>query len=75
MNIYNESKLMGMVEKAKAGAKDGTLKFDGKVWEFSFNQYQDYYEVKEQGQDDIELRIKERNLNKAKTFFKNYMVN
>lgn len=73
MNLYNESKLMNMVAKAKAGAKDGSLKIDGKVYEFAFNYAQDYYEVSLEG--EIELRINERSLNKAKSFFKNWMVN
>lgn len=73
MNLYNESKLMNMVAKQKAGAKDGTLKLDGKVYVFTFNQAQDYYEVSLDG--ETELRLNERSLSKAKSFFKNWMVN
>lgn len=73
MNIYNESKLMNMVAKQKAAAKDGSLKLDGKMYKFTFNQVQDYYEVSLDG--EIELRVKERSLNKAKSYFKNWMEN
>lgn len=73
MNLYNESKLMNMVSKQKAGAKDGTLKLDGKVYVFTFNQAQDYYEVSLDG--ETELRLNERSLSKAKAYFKNWMVN
>ena len=73
MNLYNESKLMQMVAKKKADAKDGSLVIDGQKYVFTFNQYQDYYEITLNG--EIEHRLKERNLSKAKAWFKNYMEN
>jgi hypothetical protein len=73
MSIYNESKLMQMVTKQKASAKDGSLKLDGQTYIFTFNQAQDYYEISLNG--EIEQRLKERNLNKAKAWFKSYMEN
>jgi len=73
MNIYNESKLIKMVAKQQASAKDGTLKFEGKVYDFHYNISQDYYEVILDG--EVELRIKGRSLPKAKAYFKNWMVN
>ena len=72
MNLYNESKLMKMVAKQQAGAKDGILKFQDKVYDFHYNITQDYYEVTLDG--EIELRIKERSLAKAKAYFKNWMI-
>lgn len=73
MNLYNESKLMQMVAKKKAGAKDGSMKVGNELYVFTFNQEQDYYEITLNG--EIEHRLKERNLNKAKAWFNNYMEN
>ena len=73
MNIYNESKLMQMIAKQKAGAKDGSLVINGEKYLFTFNQDQDYYEISLNG--EIEHRLKERSLNKAKSWLKNYMEN
>ena len=73
MNIYNQPKLMLMVAKQKASAKDGSLKIGDQVYVFTFNQDQDYYEISLNG--ETEQRLKERNLNKAKAWFKNYMEN
>lgn len=73
MNLYNESKLMIMVAKSKAGAKDGSLKIGKDVYVFTFNQDRDYYEITLNG--EVETNVKERNLSKAKAWFKNYMEN
>lgn len=73
MNVYDESKLYKMVEKSKAGAKNGTLKLDGKVYVFTFNQERDHYVITLDG--EVECRLNERNLSKAKAWFKNWMEN
>jgi len=73
MNLYNESKLFSIVDKQKASAKDGSLKLDGKVYVFTFNQVADRYDITLDG--EVETNVKERNLNKAKAWFKNYMEN
>lgn len=73
MNLYNESKLMNIVAKQKAGAKDGSLKLGKDVYVFTFNQTHDYYEISLNG--EVETNVKERNLSKAKAWFKNYMEN
>ncbi len=73
MTVYNESKLMQMVANKKAAAKDGLLMLDGQKYLFTFNQEQDYYEITLNG--EVEQRLKERNLNKAKAWFNNYMEN
>lgn len=73
MNLYNESKLMNMVAKSKASAKDGSLRIGKDVYVFTFNQELDYYEISLNG--EVETNVKERNLSKAKAWFKNYMEN
>lgn len=73
MNLYNESKLMNMVAKSKAGAKDGSLKLGNNTYVFVFNQDRDYYEISLNG--EVETNVKERSLSKAKAWFKNYMEN
>ena len=73
MNLYNESKLMNMVAKDKASAKDGSMKIGNDTYVFVFNQDRDYYEIRMNG--EVETNVKERNLSKAKAWFKNYMEN
>lgn len=73
MNLYNESKLMNMVAKQQSGAKGGTLKLGKEVYVFTFNQERDFYEITLNG--ELETNVKERSLNKAKAWFKNYMEN
>ena len=67
--VINQSKILDQVERLHANAKDGKLKYDDKVYLFSF--IQGVYEVTCNG--ELEIRFNTRKLAQAKRWLKEWL--